>query len=105
MRGRKERLVMSPTCRRLTALASVAYLVAALPSGAAGAPQTAPPPPARSAIVLGSSAIQDGTRYVYEVSPERAETLPQWDQRSGSEPPLSLGSARKGAEAWLASRA
>jgi TonB family protein len=59
----------------------------------------------RSTIVLSGSVIQDGTRYLYEISPERASLLPRWDQRAGSEPPLSLGGARKAAEAWLTSRA
>jgi TonB family protein len=59
----------------------------------------------RSTIVLSASAIQDGTRYQYEISPERASALPRWDERAGSEPPLSMGEARKAAEAWLTSRA
>jgi TonB family protein len=59
----------------------------------------------RSTIVLSGSVIQDGTRYLYEISQERASLLPRWDQRAGSEPPLSLGGARRAAEAWLASRA
>ena len=59
----------------------------------------------RSTIVLSASAIQDGTRYQYEISQQRASALPRWDERAGSEPPLSMGEARKAAEAWLTSRA
>jgi TonB family protein len=61
--------------------------------------------PSRSTIVLSASAIQDGTRYQYEISQERASGLPRWDQRAGSEPPLSMGVARRAAEAWLTARA
>jgi TonB family protein len=55
--------------------------------------------------VLSGSAIQDGTRYLYEISQDRAAGLPRWDQRARSEPPLSVSQARKAAEAWLTSRA
>ena len=85
---------------RTSAVALFGMVMAVQPSGAA-APQAPPPTPARPMIVLSGSAIQDGTRYVYEISQDRADTLPRWDARPGSEPPLSLGRARQAGEAWL----
>jgi TonB family protein len=85
----------------------VLVTVAALGESDVVASWQAPPAAgqSRSTIVLSGSAIQDGTRYLYEISQERASGLPRWDQRAGSDPPLSVSQARKAAEAWLASRA
>ena len=85
----------------------VAAFVVLVTVAAPGESSSQTPPVAgqsRSTIVLSGSAIQDGTRYQYEISQERAAGLPRWDQRAGSEPPLSIGVARKTAEAWLTSR-
>ena len=53
---------------------------------------------------LATSADQDGRRYVYEISQDRADALPQWDQQATPDPPLSMGEATKAARAWLTSR-
>jgi hypothetical protein len=42
-----------------------------------------------------------GARSLYEITRDRALTLPRWDPARSPEPPLSLGSARKAAESWL----
>ena len=61
-------------------------------------------PSAAQTFTIATSVGQDGRRYVYEISQERANGLPQWDQRAASEPPLSMSEAKKRAEAWLMSQ-
>ena len=78
------------------------------PSIPAPSSGTAPvPPPAaqsRPVITITNAIGQDGTRYQYEISQERADRLPLWDQRVAPEAPLSMSAARKAAEAWLTAR-
>src|SRR5205085_2224926 len=61
-------------------------------------------PPPSTVTVITNVLLQVATRYQYEITQDRAAKLPPWDQRSTLEPPLSLGAARKAAEAWLTSR-
>ena len=74
---------------------------------APGAPAAAPPPPAPSSpamVLLTTAPKPDGSRLVFEIPIDRAERLPRWDQRITLEPPLSMGDARKAADAWLRGR-
>ena len=83
------------------ALMTTAFLVAsANASLAQGAPAVSTGP----TILVATAIGQDGTRYFYEISQERANALPQWDQRSMPDPPLSMSQARRAAESWLMSR-
>src|SRR5262245_21488415 len=68
----------------------------ALNAQAGGAPPTMP-----SLAVL---TARDGTRYLFEIAPERAEHLPRWDPQTAADPPLPLGAARRAAEAWVKAR-
>jgi TonB family protein len=61
-------------------------------------------PSAGQMFTISASVDQDGRRYVYEISQERSDGLPQWDQQAASEPPLSMSEATKRGEAWLRSR-
>jgi TonB family protein len=65
------------------------------------ATQTTTPGPM---MAITTAAGQDGTRYQFEISEERADALPLWDQREAAEPLLSMREARRKAEAWLTSR-
>ena len=77
---------------------------------AVSAKATLQTPAAPLAVLAGPMVLvtvttgQDGTRYRYEISKERAEALPQWNQRAAPEPPLSMSAATKAAESWLTSR-
>ena len=94
---------------RLSPMSAFVFLTAATlpgPPGQAASSQARPAnTQARPVILLSGSAIQDGTRYWYEVSPERASRLPQWDQRVSREPPLPTSEARRAGETWLGGRA
>lgn len=85
----------------------VLTMTAALAVSAKATVQT---PAALPAVLAGPMVLvtvttgQDGTRYRYEISRERAEALPQWNQRTAPEPPLSISAATKAAESWLTSR-
>jgi TonB family protein len=48
-----------------------------------------------------ATLTQGDTRYVFEIAPDRARALPQWDQRGSPEPQLTLNEARRLAETWL----
>ena len=43
----------------------------------------------------------DGARYIFEITPERANRLPRWDQSISPDPPLSGSDARRAGERWL----
>src|SRR5207247_2684739 len=88
-------------------MAAVVFCVALTASANATLAQTSPARPAvpASALILVTTIVgQDGTRYLYEISQERADALPQWDQRSAPDPPLSMSAAKRAAESWLMSR-
>ncbi len=51
-----------------------------------------------------AAAGQNGARYVFEITPERLEKLPHWDQAATGEPPLSMGEARTLAMSWIRSK-
>ena len=88
-------------------MAAVVFCVALTASANATLAQTSPARPAvpASALILVTTTVgQDGTRYLYEISQERADALPQWDQRSAPDPPLSMSAAKRAAESWLTSR-
>jgi TonB family protein len=55
-------------------------------------------------FTIATSVDRNSTRFVYEISQERASGLPTWEQQAASEPPLSISEARKTAETWLMSR-
>jgi len=56
-------------------------------------------------VVLLAAVAQNGKRYVFEITPERAEHLPRWDQPSTGEPPLSMSDARRLAMTWIKGKA
>lgn len=58
--------------------------------------------PPRMVVLL--AAAQNGKRYVFEITPERAEQLPRWDVSAG-EPPLSMSDARRVATTWIKGKA
>lgn len=62
--------------------------------------QSQPATPSEPTILVTTS----GTSHLYEISRQRATALPGWDPWRAPEPPLSLGGARKAAEAWLGSQ-
>jgi TonB family protein len=68
------------------------------------APVPAPFVQSGNVLAITTAVGQDGTRYQFEIPEKRADTLPPWDQRAASEPPLSMTEARRIAEAWLTSR-
>src|SRR5262245_15803465 len=51
-------------------------------------------------IPIDIVVAQNGSRYVFEIAPGRANQQVAWDRQS--DPPLSVGAARKSAEEWLA---
>ena len=73
--------------------------------GAAAVPPAALSQARPGAVLISTSAVQDGTRYIYEISSEQANLVPRWDARAGSEPPLTVRDARMAAETWLKGRA
>lgn len=58
-----------------------------------------------SMITLGVATGRNGVRYVFEITPDRADKLPRWDPRQAPEPPLSMLEARRAGEAWLKAKA
>jgi TonB family protein len=69
---------------------------------------TPPPPPGAPQprmVVLLAAVAQNGKRYVFEITPERAEHLPRWDQPSTGEPPLPISDARRLATTWIKGKA
>jgi hypothetical protein len=43
----------------------------------------------------------DGATYVFEITPDRANRLPWWDQSITPDPPFSASDARRAGERWL----
>jgi TonB family protein len=43
----------------------------------------------------------DGASYFFEITPDRANRLPWWDQSISPDPPLSASDARRAGERWL----
>jgi TonB family protein len=55
-------------------------------------------------FVVSVAAGLDSATYVFEITPDRANRLPRWDQSTTPDPPLSASDARRTGERWLTVR-